>query len=319
MAFAPPRPQSIFGRSAPPQAQIDWRLGAQVGQNIGGGIQSAMQHLSKGFVDWQEGVAEGRRKDKIGELLRGQFPGMSDKEIKGGQENPNFLLGLKQIEQQAAKIKADAERQDAAVVRQIAAQQLAQQKFALEEDRFGLEEERFDIAKKAASQDTAKHEVDMGTRVREIAADITYMDKGELKIDPFELSRIHPALQKALLRVPRSELKTIEEDQGAYESMMEKARRPKKKGVKFVEETFTAKEHQHWAGLDDRDKMRLTGERPTMVIIGGSQQAKEWEEATGLKLEASVVISPVMPRSLRKSQQPETTDSESGQTESKDS
>jgi len=35
---------------------------------------------------------------------------------------------------------------------------------------------------------------------------------------------------------------------------------------------------------------------------------EEWEEATGLKLEASVQISPAMPSSLRKSQQPETTD-----------
>ncbi len=36
--------------------------------------------------------------------------------------------------------------------------------------------------------------------------------------------------------------------------------------------------------------------------------AEEWEEATGLKLEASVQISPVLPRTLRKAQQPDTTD-----------
>ena len=53
MTFAPPRPQSIFGRAAPPSTPIDYRLGAQVGPNIARGIETAVQGVTKGWEKYQ--------------------------------------------------------------------------------------------------------------------------------------------------------------------------------------------------------------------------------------------------------------------------
>ena len=40
MTFAPPRPTSIYGRAAPPTANINWELATQVGKNYQRGIES---------------------------------------------------------------------------------------------------------------------------------------------------------------------------------------------------------------------------------------------------------------------------------------
>ena len=199
MAFAPPRPQSIFGRSAPPAPQIDWRLGAQVGKNIGGGIQSAMASLSKGFVELQEGKRKKAEEEEMGALLKKFAPdlGMTDTDIKAAGKNPNIVLAFQQLKMQKEKIDADAARQDAAVKRQ-AAQDLLQKE---------------------------EHDLKMDERALEIAPDIFTMGpQGVPVMDTNAYANLSEAVQAGIRRLPPEAIFNAEKKQQAGKDFLRKAK-----------------------------------------------------------------------------------------------
>ena len=250
MAFAPPRPQSIFGRSAPPQAQIDWRLGAQVGKNIGGGIQSAMASLSKGFVELQEGKRKKAEEEEMGALLKKFAPdlGMTDTDIKAAGKNPNIVLAFQQLKMQKEQIDANAE-----IARATAARQAASDKMAKE-----------------------KHLMDVYDDMLERAPGLASMDaSGKLTVDQAALGQLSPDQQAAYRRIPIETIMNMEKDENAFPGMMKKV----KGGIKGFK-NLTDREVKAWAGLDLNTQNRLISERPTQVIIGGTQAATDYATAS---------------------------------------
>ena len=206
MAFAPPRPQSIFGRSAPPQAQIDWRLGAQVGQNIGGGIQSAMSSVAKGIQDLQQAKTKKANEDAIGTLLKKYAPtlGLTDDDIKGAGKNPNLILGLEQLKMQQAEMKRKSDQYE------------AQQKRLAAQDA---------LAKQNAERQQEEHEMRMDERALELAPDIFQMGpSGTPVMDTEAYANQSESVQAGIRRLSPEAIFNAEKKQQAGKDFLRKAK-----------------------------------------------------------------------------------------------
>lgn len=195
MAFAPPRPQSIFGRGAPPSPQIDWRLGAQVGPNIGSGIQSAMQSLSKGFVKFQEAKLKKANQEGAEKSLVGM--GASPEDAKAFAKYPEVTHAYQTIK--LAGEKAENENKRLAAADQLAA------------------------AKHAMAQ--SAHDLKLDERALEIAPDIfSKGPQGNVVMNKEAFGKLSPDVQRAINRLSDETILNAENRRQAGASFMLKAK-----------------------------------------------------------------------------------------------
>jgi len=249
MTFAPPRPQSIYGRSAPPQAQIDWRLGAQTGQNIGAGIQSAIASLTKGWEKFQEDKEKKANQEGAEKALIAL--GASPEDAKGFAKFPEATHLYKTVMLEKQKVDAAAEVTKQEAARKAAEESRAQGKYAA--DRF--------------------------KEAREIVPDLMIKDdQGNARLDPFEIGQLHPDLQKAVLNLPDETVSSAFQNKEGYRDMLKFAAKGKE-GFNDIKKNPAA--HKAWKDLPDAEKNRLIRERPTTIIIGGTPQAAAYAAETG--------------------------------------
>ena len=249
MAFAPPRPQSIFGRSAPPAPQIDWRLGAQVGQNIGGGIQSAMSSVAKGIAKFQEAKLKKANQEEVFTLARGM--GLDEDDAKLASKQPDLWSAIEKINIEKSRVTA--------------AQNLA----------------KAEAARKAAEEQRrqGEYEADMFNRARELVPDLMMEDEqGNPKLDPFQVGQLHPDVQKQVFNLPSQTVMSAYKNKHGYRDMLKLAAKGKE-GFKEISKNPDA--HKAWKDLPDAEKNRLIAARPTQIIIGGTKQADDYAAETG--------------------------------------
>ena len=255
MAFAPPRPQSIFGRSAPPAPQIDWRLGAQVGQNIGGGIQSAMESLSKGFVKFQEAKAKKNAQDEVYTYARGM--GLDEADAKMASKQPELWGVMEKIdlmkksgEREKFRDRSEALRHNTAYVRM------------LQENKRKDEAAARDAA---ATREKIKFDVDNDAEALRRAPEVLSFVGEDMQLDEASIEKWPPELQAAFYRQSPEALEQAEKKTTAKSEALKEL----EKGTSHGELSDVQLE-----GLMDLRKAgvnitELTGDTKTQIVVGG--------------------------------------------------
>lgn len=237
MAFAPPRPQSIFGRAAAPAAQIDWRLGAQVGPNIAQGMRAATAEVAKGIEKFQAAKRKKANQEEVRKLA--EKAGLSAADAALAAKQPELWGNIEKVE--AAKLLAENTAR------------LAQQK-----QEIAMADENRKRA--VAQQDSMKF-------VLENMPNLMEWKGGTLVPNEQALESQSPTVRNIFNSLPPdTKLR-------AYEKPDAMGNAVKNMSFGIPLESLSSDEIEAWGTLDKPTRDRLRGVPADKVVIGGSAAA----------------------------------------------